>query len=65
MVPGNEASELLDDVHGGFIELMESMRRAKPGDRSDIDRAWAVAITETERAFAYFYTWVLSRVEDE
>lgn len=62
MIPGNEDGE---KVHWMFLELLSEMRQAKPGDRSDVDRAWAVAITETEKAFAYYFTWVLQATENE
>jgi hypothetical protein len=34
------------------------MRDAKPNDRSEADRRYAVAITEMEKVIAYFDTWI-------
>lgn len=47
----------LDDkgrVLAKFDDLLIEMRRLKPDDRSDADRYWAIAITETEKARAVF-----------
>lgn len=42
-----------------FEELLASMRELKPNDRSEQDRYWAIAITETEKAMAIFKTFVV------
>lgn len=39
-------------------EALAAMREQKPNDRSDTDRAYAVAITEMEKLFAYFVVFV-------
>lgn len=41
-----------------FDDLLIAMRALKPNDRSDTDRYWAIAITETEKALGVFKTWV-------
>jgi len=34
------------------------LRLAKPEDRSELDRRFAVTITELEKVFAYFNTYI-------
>ena len=38
---------------------LELMRQAKPGDRSELDRRYAIAITELEKTFAYIKVFCL------
>lgn len=47
-----------EKVLNKFDELLRDMRSLKPNDRSEIDRYWAIAITETEKALGTFNTWV-------
>ena len=42
--------------------LLEQMRRAKPTDRSEKARRYAVAITEMEKVVAYFKTYVIDEL---
>ncbi len=35
-------------------DVLAAMREAKPGDRSESDRRWAVSITKYEEAMAVF-----------
>lgn len=42
-------------------ELLAAMRGAKPGDRSEADRRWAVAITQFEVALAVFLYQVVDQ----
>ena len=42
-------------------DTLALMRESKPNDRSDIDRAWAVSITEMEKAIAYFKVYVADK----
>lgn len=46
-------------VSGGLWLLLEEMRRAKPDDRSEKARRYAVTITEFEKVAAYFKTYVM------
>jgi hypothetical protein len=41
--------------------LLKKMRSEKPNDRGRKDRAWAVAITETEKLYAYWLTHVVGK----
>ncbi len=50
MFPGTVA----DEIEDGLRELLAKMREGKPGDRSEMDRKWAVAITKFEEALAVF-----------
>lgn len=40
-------------------EALEAMRAAKPEERGELARRYAVAITEFEKVFAYFKTFVI------
>lgn len=40
-------------------EAMEALRQAKPEDRSEEARRYAVTITELEKVLAYFHTFVV------
>jgi hypothetical protein len=37
------------------------LRAVKPEDRSGLDRRYAVTITELEKVFAYFYTYIYTQ----
>lgn len=43
-----------DDVLAHIIAAIETTKQAKPNDRSNKDRAYAITITELEKALAYF-----------
>lgn len=40
-------------------ETLVAMRKAKPEERSEKARRYAVAITEMEKVIAYFQTWIV------
>ncbi len=40
-----------------FEELLAALKELKPNDRSEQDRYWAITITETEKAAAFFKTY--------
>ena len=40
-------------------EILAAMRVAKPEERSEKARRYAVAITEMEKVVAYFQTWIV------
>ena len=50
-----------DDVLSAFKTTLSTLRAVKPEDRSGIDRRYAVTITELEKVFAYFYTYIYSQ----
>ena len=39
--------------------LLDSLTAEKPNDRSELDRRYAVTITEIEKIIAYFKTYVV------
>jgi hypothetical protein len=47
-----------DEVLKSLRQSLKQMRDAKPNDRSEADRRYAVAITEMEKVIAYFDTWI-------
>lgn len=49
------------DLYKEMTELLDSLRKAKPNDRSELDRRYAVTITKMEDVFAYFSTYILGR----
>jgi hypothetical protein len=48
------------DVLSAFKTALSTLRAVKPEDRSGIDRRYAVTITELEKVFAYFFTYIYS-----
>lgn len=45
---------------GEEIKLaLQKLREAKPGDKSELDRRFAVTITELEKVYAYFNTYIV------
>lgn len=54
-----------DDVWGAFNALESALRDAKPHDRSNADRAFAITLTEVEKAMAYFNMFVLGAKNDD
>ena len=50
-----------EDVLSAFKTLLSTLRAVKPEDRSGLDRRYAVTITELEKVFAYFYTYIYSQ----
>jgi hypothetical protein len=47
------------DIGGDLVKLIELIKFAKPNDRSDLDRRYAILLTELEKVYAYFMTYVL------
>ena len=46
------------DVSLAISITLEYMRTAKPSERSEKARRYAVLITEMEKVYAYFHAWV-------
>ena len=44
-----------------FQNTMENLRMAKPNERSEIARRYAVTITEFEKVIAYFKVYVVDK----
>lgn len=47
-----------------LYEALEQLRAAKPGNRSERDRRYAVSITELEKVIGYFNTFVVEANQD-
>lgn len=58
---GNETERdrLNSQVYDALMEAHRLLRKNKPNDRSDIDRAFAVAKTQLEVAMGYYYMSVV------
>ena len=50
-----------EDVLSAFKTLLSTLRAVKPEDRSGLDRRYAVTITELEKVFAYYYTYIYTQ----
>ena len=46
-----------DEVRVGMAAVLATLTVLKPNDRSELDRRYAVTITEMEKVFAYFSTF--------
>lgn len=49
------------DVLSSLKGALSTLRAVKPEDRSGLDRRYAVTITELEKVFAYFYTYIYTQ----
>ena len=47
-----------DAAWDALIEAYRSLKNAKPGDRSEKDRRYAVAITKMEDVLSWFYSTI-------
>jgi hypothetical protein len=47
-----------DETVAAIQQAIETARKNKPNDRSEADRAYAVVITELEKALAYAKTFI-------
>lgn len=43
-----------NEVAAKLKDALEALRKSKPKDRSEVDRVYAVCITEMEKLLAYF-----------
>jgi len=52
----------METLEGKTLDILKAalaqLQAAKPNDRSEIDRRYAVAITEQEKVIAYYDTFV-------
>lgn len=56
----NEPAEVT--LYKEMQALLSRMREARPTERTETARRWAVSITEMEKATAYFYAYVVEGV---
>lgn len=57
-----ESSNLKRQQEAMLISLESTLRmlkRNRPNDRSELDRRWAITITDFEKVMAYFKTYVV------
>lgn len=45
-------------------ELLHQLKMAKPTDRNELARRYAVTITEQEKVLAYFNTFVINGIDE-
>lgn len=53
------------DVIKAFGLALKTLKAAKPEDRSQTDRRYAVTITDLEKVMAYFVTYVVASISME
>jgi len=46
------------EIKEKFLDLLGALKDAKPEDRNELSRRFAVTITELEKAYAYFVALV-------
>ena len=54
LAPSLDDNELMMTIYGA----LESLKDNKPNDRSEKDRRFAIMITDMEKIFSYFKTWI-------
>lgn len=59
-ITANIQHSVNQDCFNTLQYAIEKMRDAKPSDRSELDRRFAVAITEAEKLQAYFWTYIMN-----
>lgn len=42
-----------------LLDTLQKLRDAKPDERTELARRYAVTITEMEKVYAYFLAWVI------
>jgi hypothetical protein len=52
-----------DEINDKISMLLQDMRQAKPDERSETARRYAIAITMLEKVYAYFRIYVLEYIE--
>lgn len=55
-----EQEKVNQDCLNTIADALLKLGQAKPKDRSELARRYAVTITELEKAYAYFHTWVIN-----
>jgi len=51
----------IEDVAKALQGVLATLRAAKPEDRTELDRRYAVLITSLEKVFAYFFTYIYTQ----
>jgi hypothetical protein len=53
-----------DAVENSLLTTLKSLRANKPAERNEKRRRYAVTITEMEKVYSYFKTYVVDRLEE-
>ena len=53
----------VDDMRGMIMNVIFGLKDLKPNDRSDVDRHFAICITEAQKLNAYF-EWYIAQMSD-
>lgn len=54
----NENWETETRVADAIKQALGELQEAKPGDRSEIDRRYAITITDLEKVLSYYEYWI-------
>jgi len=49
------------ELNDKLATLLQDFKNSKPNDKSEIDRRYAIVITDLEKAYAYFFTYVMEK----
>jgi hypothetical protein len=60
-----EQEKVDQDCLEAIADTLMKLGQAKPKDRGELARRYAVTITELEKAYAYFRTWVIEEGPDD
>lgn len=55
----------LDELFDELNTVLEHVKAQKPDNRSEIDRRFAILITDLEKVRAYFFTYILTVFSDD
>lgn len=53
------------EIWNSMIDLLEKLKAAKPAERNEVARRYAVTITEFEKVMGYFNTFVVEETGDD
>jgi hypothetical protein len=62
-IPEDDVPSANDQMWNELLSTYRKLKAAKPNDRSDQDRKFAICITEYEKLLSYFHTMILSDFE--
>ena len=60
LIPQDTDKLILQNIEIKFNYLVNSIKENKPDDRSELDRRYAILITDLEKCYAYFCQYVLN-----
>ena len=46
-------------LYASMLQMMNNLQTLKPNDRSDMDRAFAIAIQDFQKLLAYISFWIV------